>query len=308
MNYTLHQLQVFAKVVQTKSITRASEELFMTQPAVSIQLKNFQEQFDIPLTEIVGRQLYVTDFGKEIYILAERIINEMYAINYKTASFKGLLSGRLSISTVSTGKYLMPYFISDFLKQHSAIELQMDVTNKSQVFYGLQKNEFDFALSYVLPEDLAVDSEIIMDDELHAVGPADAVISNKAMSREEFAQLPMVFREEGSGTRQIIETYFHKDLKRITRKINLTSNEAVKQAVMAGLGYSILPLIGIKNETKNGDIKLLNVEALPIKTQWRIIWLKNKQLSPVSEEFITFIRQYKQSIRDKYFPKTQPTP
>ena len=116
MHYTLHQLQVFFKVTQTKSITKASEELNLTQPAVSIQLKNFQNQFEIPLTEVVGRQLFVTDFGKEIAIAAEKILDEVYAINYKTMAYKGQLAGRLKISVVSTGKYVIPYFLADFLK------------------------------------------------------------------------------------------------------------------------------------------------------------------------------------------------
>ncbi len=301
MNYTLHQLQVFSKVVQTRSITRAAEELFMTQPAVSIQLKNFQEQFDIPLTELIGRQLYVTDFGKEIYQLAERIINEMYAINYKTASYKGLLSGRLSISTISTGKYVMPYFVSGFMREHSAIELTMDVTNKTQVFQGLLRSEFDFALSYVLPNEIEVESEIIMQNELRAVGPADGIKTTKPIKKEQFAAMPMIFREEGSGTRQMIENYFGTDIRLIKRKINLTSNEAVKQAVIAGLGYSILPTTGIRHELAAGEIRLLKVEGLPIKTQWRLIWLKNKQLSPVAEAFVKFLRSNKKQIVEKHF-------
>ena len=118
MQYTLNQLQIFLKISQTNSITKAAEELFLTQPAVSIQLKNFQNQFQIPLTEVVGRQLFITDFGKEIAAAAENIINEVYAINYKTLAYKGQLSGRLKISIVSTGKYIMPYFLSGFLKQN----------------------------------------------------------------------------------------------------------------------------------------------------------------------------------------------
>jgi len=131
MHYTLHQLQVFAKIVQLKSITKASVELHMTQPAVSIQLKNFQDQFEIPLTEVVGRQLYVTDFGLEVYKMAQRVINEVDAINHRTLAYKGHLTGRLQISVVSTGKYVMPYFLSAFLKKNEGVDLVMDVTNKS---------------------------------------------------------------------------------------------------------------------------------------------------------------------------------
>ena len=123
MNYTLHQLQIFLKIVETQSITKASEELHLTQPAVSIQLRNFQAQFDIPLTEVVGRKIYITDFGKEIAVSAENIINQVYAINYKTLAHKGHLTGKLKISIVSTGKYVMPYFLSDFINQHDGIEL-----------------------------------------------------------------------------------------------------------------------------------------------------------------------------------------
>ena len=119
MNFTLHQLKVFSVIVQNKSITKAAEELNMTQPAASIQLKNFQDQFDIPLTEVIGRQLYVTTFGMEIYETAESILNKVGAIAYKTESFKGLLSGKLRISVVSTGNYVMPYFLKGFLKKRS---------------------------------------------------------------------------------------------------------------------------------------------------------------------------------------------
>lgn len=117
MNYTLHQLQIFLKIVETNSVTKASEELHLSQPAVSIQLKNFQDQFEIPLTEVVGRKIYITDFGKEIAQAADEIINQVYAINNKTLAYKGQLSGRLKISVVSTGKYVMPFFLTGFMKK-----------------------------------------------------------------------------------------------------------------------------------------------------------------------------------------------
>lgn len=139
MNYTLNQLQIFLKIVQTQSVTKASEELHLTQPAVSIQLRNFQDQFDIALTEVIGRKIYITDFGREIAEAAEQIIHQVYAINYKTMIYKGQLAGRLKISIVSTGKYVMPYFLSRFMQQHSGIELEMDVTNKQKSDSKLRK-------------------------------------------------------------------------------------------------------------------------------------------------------------------------
>ena len=151
MNYTLHQLQIFLKITQEKSITKAAEALYLTQPAVSIQLKKFQEQFSIPLTEVVGRQLYVTDFGYEIAEAAQKILNEVQAINYRTLSFQGQIAGRLKISVVSTGKYVLPYFLSDFMMVNKGVDLVMDVTNKSKVVKSLENNEVDFALVSVIP-------------------------------------------------------------------------------------------------------------------------------------------------------------
>ena len=144
MNYTLNQLRIFLKVVQTESITKASEILHLTQPAVSIQLKNFQDQFEIPLTEVIGRRLYITDFGREIADAAEKILEEVNTIASKTEAYKGKLTGKLKISVVSTGKYVMPYFLVDFLKQHTGIELLLDVTNKAKVIESIEKNEVEF--------------------------------------------------------------------------------------------------------------------------------------------------------------------
>ncbi|MDX2173413.1 MAG: LysR family transcriptional regulator [Bacteroidota bacterium] len=301
MNYTLHQLQVFAKVVQQKSITRASEELFMTQPAVSIQLKNFQDQFEIPLTEVVGRQLYVTDFGMEIYKLAEKIINEVYAINYKTMAFKGNLSGRLVISVVSTGKYVMPYFLSSFINKNEGVDLMMDVTNKSQVINSLQNNEIDFALVSVLPKDIKVNDEVLLENELYVIGNKNVKKNNKPISKKEILEMPLIFREEGSGTRFVMENYFKKNKIEIRKKMELTSNEAVKQSVIAGLGNSILPLIGIRNELKTGDLKIIPATGFPIKSKWHLIWLKEKKLSPVAQAYLEFLKKNKDLVLKEHF-------
>lgn len=156
MNYTLNQLQIFLKIVQTNSVTKAAEELQLTQPAVSIQLKNFQDQFDIPLTDVIGRKIHITDFGKEIAEAAENIINQINEINFKNLSYKGLLTGKLKISVVSTGKYVMPYFLASFMQKHPGIELIMDVTNKYKVVESVERNEVDFALVSILPANMRI--------------------------------------------------------------------------------------------------------------------------------------------------------
>lgn len=292
MNYTIHQLRIFLKVVETRSITKAAQELYMTQPAVSIQLRNFQDQFDIPLTEVVGRKLYITDFGEEIARNAERVIHELDAINYKTEAYKGLMSGKLSISSASTGKYVIPYYLTGFLEHHRGVDLMLDVTNKSRVVESLKRNEIDFALVSVLPENLVVEEERLIENRLYLIGKDEKPDKST----------PLIYREEGSATRLAMEEYFKKQEKKGERKrMELTSNEAVKQAVIAGLGYSIMPLIGLRNELQNGQLHIYPTRGLPIKTQWRLIWLKGKVLSPVAKAYLEFVRAEKQLIFEEHF-------
>ena len=291
MNYTINQLNIFLKVVEKQSITKASEELYMTQPAVSIQLKNFQDQFKFPLTEVVGRKLYITDFGREIAEMVERITDEMNRLQFKTKEYEGQLSGRLKISCASTGKYVIPFFLSNFLNLNHSVDLLLDVTNKSRVIQSLKHNEIDFALVSILPDDLEVEEEILVENKLYLVGGSQGSENLETL----------IYREQGSATRLEMENYF-KDLKGLRRKkMELTSNEAVKQAVMAGLGSSILPLIGIKNELLNGSLKIIEKEGLPLETRWRLIWLKNKKLSSISKAYLDFLRTEKESILQAHF-------
>lgn len=305
MNYTLNQLQIFLKIAQTQSITKAAEELHLTQPAVSIQLKNFQDQFEIPLTELVGRKIYITDFGMEIATAAENILNQVYAINYKTLAYKGQLSGRIKISVVSTGKYVMPYFLSGFMKQHPGVDLFMDVTNKNKVVESLERNEVDFSLVSIIPDILSVNKIELLPNKLYLVGARDAEIPGISGFKKMFEKLPFIFRENGSGTRQTMERYFDKHHLNVHKKMELTSNEAVKQAVLAGLGYSIMPLIGIRNELKNGDMKIIPAKGLPIKTAWQLIWLKGKKLSPAATALLQHINEEKAAVIEQYFPQME---
>lgn len=304
MNYTLHQLQVFLKVADCKSITKAADALFLSQPAVSIQLRNFQDQFEIPLYEIIGRQLYVTEFGHEIAQAARNIIDEVYAINYKTLEFKGLLSGKLKISIVSTGKYVMPYFLSDFLKIHENIELDLDVTNKAMVINSLNNNDVDFSLVSVLPKDISVESIVLMKNKLFLIGNKMTPQTNGEDSKTIFEKLPLIYREKGSGTRGVMENYFERMEISLKKKVELTSNEAVKQAVLAGLGNSVMPIIGLKNELISGDLKIIPIPEFPIITNWHLIWLKNKKLSPVAKAYLEYINSNLNRIVAEHFDWT----
>jgi DNA-binding transcriptional LysR family regulator len=302
MNYTLNQLQIFVKVVQTSSITKAAEELNLTQPAVSIQIKNFQAQFEIPLLEIIGKKIYVTDFGKEIAASAEGILEQVYAINYKTMAFKDQLIGRLKVSIVSTGKYVLPYYLSDFLKANPGVEISIDVTNRGKVIESLEHNEVDFSLVSDQLESTQFDFIDILKNELVLVGNTETEALNPSFDYNTFKhELPLIFRESGSGTRKIMESYLKKQGVSSLKRIELMSNEAVKQAVMAGLGYSIMPLIGIKREIKEGFLAIIPREGLPITTEWILIWHKEKKPSPVAKAFMNYVLENNERIKQSFF-------
>lgn len=290
MNYTINQLRIFLKVTEHSSITKASEALFMTQPAVSIQLKKFQEQFSVPLTEQIGREIHITEFGYEIADVARNALNELNELKFKTKEYEGLISGKLKISSASTGKYVIPYFLSGFLDENSGIDLVLDVTNKTGVLESLKKNEIDFAIVSVVPDDLEINEELLVENKLYLIG-----------SKNNYKRIkPLIFREKGSATRLEMESYF-KETKTTRTQFELTSNEAVKQAVLAGLGHSIIPLIGIKNELLNGELQIIKKKGLPLKTDWRLIWLKNKKLSPVAKAYLKFVQREKENILEEHF-------
>lgn len=301
MKYTLNQLQIFLKVVQTKSITKAAEELHLTQPAVSIQLRNFQDQFDIPLTEVVGRKIYITEFGKEIALAAKQILEKVYEINYKTQSYKGQLFGQLKISIVSTAKYVMPYFLGGFIKKNPTVELKMDVTNKAGVIKSMEQNEIDFALVSILPSHMNVEKIDLLPNKLFLIGQGTPSRSPEKISREHFSQLPLILREQGSGTRQTMERFIDRNKIQLHNKIELATNEAVKQAIIAGLGYSVMPLIGIKTELINQELCIIPMKGLPVKTTWSLIWLKGKKHSPVAQAYLNYLLAEKSEIAETYF-------
>ena len=301
MNYTLNQLKVFLKITQAQSITKAAEELHLTQPAVSIQLRNFQGQFELPLTEVVGRKIYITDFGKEIAQAAESILKQVASIDSRAGSFKGQLTGRLKISIVTTGTYVMPYFLSPFMKQHKNLDLLMDVTNRGRVIESLEQNAVDFSLLSFLPDTLAVEKLDLLENRFFLVGSGHENFRKAQYPKTILKELPLIFREQGSGTRLAMENYIKANRLSITPKMVLTSNEAVKEAVVSGLGYSIMPLTGIKNELKNGSLKIISVAGFPIKSTWRLVWLKGKQHSPAASAFLAYVRKEKNAIVSAHF-------
>ena len=302
MNFTLHQLKVFLVVAELKSITQAARELNMTQPAVSIQLKNLQDQFDLPLTEVIGRKLYVTDFGREIENIARRVLGEVDSIKDHSLKFQGVLSGKLRIAAASTGKYILPYYLRNFLAENPHVELEMEVSNKNKVLERLRNNEADFVLLTVMPSDMDLYEEVLMPNRLYLFGSTENVQTLQQSNGEVlFRELPLIFREEGSGTRHTMQQFFQKANISPRIGLSLSSTEAVKQAVMAGLGYSVLPLVSVVDALMLNKLSINPVKGFPLRNNWRLVWLQKKQLTAVASAFLNYIKEHKQQIYQTHF-------
>jgi DNA-binding transcriptional LysR family regulator len=217
-------------------------------------------------------------------------------------AFKDQLIGRLKVSIVSTGKYVLPYYLSDFLKANPGVEISIDVTNRGKVIESLEQNEVDFSLVSDQLESQQFDFIDILKNELVLVGNPETAAMNPTFDYSTFKnELPLIFREFGSGTRKIMENYLRKQGVNGLKKIELMSNEAVKQAVMAGLGYSIMPLIGIKREINQGLLQIIPRAGLPITTDWKLIWHKEKKPSPVAKAFMSFVLENNDRIKQSFF-------
>lgn len=294
MNYTLHQLRIFHAVARECSISRASELLNMSQPSVSIQLKNLQDQFEIPLTERIGRNIHITDFGKSIAAVCDTILEDIQLIEQTVSNYKGILTGKLRISIVSTAKYVMPYLLEGFMRKYPNVEIAVDVTNKKRVVRSLEENQCDFALVSVLPETLNLNAVYIMENRLQLFcNPKYHPVIRDAT---ELVGKTLIYRESGSATRNAMEKFATDNNLIDNKKMVLVSNEAVKQAVIAGLGYSLMPEIGLRNATQRGSLQAIKLDGLPLTTQWNLVYEKQKKLTPAALALVEYIKENKDHI------------
>lgn len=303
MNLTLHQLKAFHAVAKFQSITKAAEAMSMTQPAVSIQLKNLQEQFEVPLTEIIGKKIHITEFGQELVDTANRIFGELGQIEEKMLELKGLLGGKIRISAVSTGKYIIPYLMADFMKIYPHVEISLNVSNRLKVLAHLQENSTDLALVSLWPDDLDLESIQLAENKWYlACSPEKKEHYQAHVNADAWDKVPFVLREKGSGTRTIMENFFNDRDIHVETRLELATNEAVKQALMAGLGASLLSNFSMAQELNEGRIAVLEFPGLPLKADWKLIWLKQKKHSPAVKAFIRWLSENRKQILSTHFP------
>lgn len=292
MNFTLHQLNVFGMVARHKSMTEAARQLHMTQPAVSIQIKQLQEAVDIPLVEVVGRKLYLTDAGERLYEVYQTVNQELESFDAAISQLKGGLKGKLAISSASTAKYFLPYLLGEFQNRYPLVEISLKVTNRNEVLQHLSHNEYDLAVLTQLPDDESTAAIPFLDNPLVMCAPADHPLANeKNITIDQLENDPFIYRELGSGTRMVMEKYLKKNGIDVKPAMELSTNEAVKQAIMAGIGISVISNLSLGNELSLGQISILDMPDFPIPTQWHVLFRKKKKLSPVVENFISFVQE-----------------
>jgi LysR family transcriptional regulator, low CO2-responsive transcriptional regulator len=288
---TFHQLKVFEVTARRGSFTRAAEELFLTQPTVSIQMKQLTKAVGLPLFEQVGKRLYLTDAGQELLDTCQDIFERLSQFEMTVADLQGLKKGQLKLSVITTAKYVIPRLLGPFCQQYPGIDVSLIVTNHENIVERLRENLDDLYIPSQIPENQDVHTYAFLDNPLVVLASRNHPLAKEShIPLKELNGQSFIMREPGSGTRQAVEKLFAEHEVSINVRLELGSNEAIKQAVAGGLGISVLSKHCLALEGESGQIAVLNVEGFPIERQWQVVFPKGKQLSIVAQTFYDYLK------------------
>jgi len=290
MNVSLRQLRVFETVARLSSYTRAAAELHLTQPAVSMQVRQLEETVGLPLFEKLGKHISLTEAGREIFHYSRGIGRSLQEMEEVVESLKGVSRGRLSIAVASTVNYFSPRLLAAFHQRYPGIGLRLDVTNRERLVQQLQANAVDMVLMGQPPLGVEVESEAFMDNPLVVIAPPEhPLVGEPAVGIRRLAEEVFVMREPGSGTRQAMERFFAEHEITIRYGMQMTRNEAIKQAVRAGLGLSVVSVHTLELELEARRLVILDVEGFPLERQWYLVYRLGRRLSPAAQAFRRFV-------------------
>ncbi len=293
-SFTIHQLKIFGTVVEEKGITNASVRLHMTQPAVSIQLKKLQQNIGTDLYYIQGKKLELTDAGKEFYRVFLTIRDRLDAFESTLTELKSGLRGKLSITAASTAKYVMPYLLGEFKKKYPAVDISLKITDRFEVIHQITNLDFNLAiLSQVPPNPDFAAAPFMKNPLVFACHPSHPLSGKKDIDLQDLKEEVFIIRERGSGTRMVMEKLIAKANIQPTIGMELGTNEAVKQAIMADIGISLVSELSVTSELELKKISILDVKGLPVKTNWNTISRKSRHIHPVTKHFLNFLDQRK---------------
>jgi LysR family transcriptional regulator, low CO2-responsive transcriptional regulator len=289
-NATLHQLKVFEAVARHSSFTRAAEELFLTQPTVSMQVKQLSKTVGMPLFEQIGKRLYLTPAGKELYSTCQEVFDRLSQFEIAIADLKGLKQGTLRIAVVTTAKYVIPRILGPFCQRYPGIDISLTVTNHQYIFDSLSVNRDDLYIISQLPDDSEAQAHSFMENPLVVLAPGNHPLAHeKNIPLERLAEEPFIMREPGSGTRKAVQKLFDDHGISMRVKLDLGSNEAIKQAIAGGLGVSVLSKHTLALEGLSSQLSILDVEGFPIHRQWYVVYPSGKQLSAIAQAFFDYL-------------------
>ncbi len=290
LHFTLRQLQVFEKVASHLNYSRAAEELYLSQPAVSMQIKQLEVHIGLPLFEQMGKKIFLTDAGRELFHYARNIAQQMTEMEAAFDEMKGLGRGKLTLSVVNSANYFTPQLLAAFCKLHQHISVNLQVANRDAVLQQLADNSTDLAIMGKPPEGLDMRAVSFLDNPLVVIAnPAHALASLQFIKFNQLANENFLSREKGSGTRSAMERIFTQHGVQPRISMEMATNEAIKQAVQAGMGLGILSLHSIELELETHRLVVLNVEHFPLLRHWYVAHRRNKRLSSAAIAFKEFL-------------------
>ncbi len=290
LHLTFRQLSVFEAVARHLSFSRAAQELHLTQPAVSMQIKQLEENVGTSLFEQLGKKIYLTEAGHELYHYSRAIAQQLSEAEAVLGELKGLKRGKLKISVASTANYFAPQLLATFSQRFPTVTVSLNVTNRQALLVQLANNEMDMAIMGQPPDGQDLVAESFMENPLVVIAPVThPLVQEKNIPLRRLEQETFLMREEGSGTRIAMERYFEAHRVKIRAGMEMSSTEAIKQGVQANLGLGVVSLHTVELELEAKRLSLLDVQDLPIRRHWHIVHRKDKRLSAAAQAFKNFL-------------------
>jgi DNA-binding transcriptional LysR family regulator len=289
MNMTFRQLRLVLALADTGSISAAARATHVTQPTASMQLREAANAVGMPLYEVIGKRVHLTEAGKELARTARAMSAEWEAFEQKIDGLKGLTRGRLKVAVVSTAKYFVPRLLGSFCATYPAIDISLEVLNRDGVVSRLADNLDDLYIMSMPPTDVDLEDQVFMPNPLVVIAPGKKAASqrpptDKAIDLSDLAGSRFILREPGSGTRMATDAHFRRLGFNPGLKLELGSNEAIREAVAGGLGVAVISRHALKGQASDGVVEL-NVRGFPLQSQWHVVHHKGKQLSPIAQIF-----------------------
>src|SRR5690606_25650266 len=291
MRITFRQLQVFRTVCETRSYSRAAEEMALTQPAVSLQIRQLEELIGQPLFEYVGKKLYLTEAAEALKRAGNDIFGRLESLDMQLSDLQGSLQGQLNLCVESSAKYFTPHLFAAFRQQHPEVSLSLTVVNHSLAVRRLSLSRDDLMIISQVPADMALDFLPFLNNPIVAVAPADHPLCKRGnLELQDLTAYPLLIRENGSGPRRASEDYCNHKRAHFAPTLEIGSAEAQVEGVLAGLGLALLPRHAVRLELRQGLLRELPVAELPLQRSWCAVNIRGRRLSPVAQAFVDFIR------------------